>query len=90
MEVSISAGRACPTAVLVRSPAKLCTEGIDLPSNHCAALSDLADKLKCSTHSVTIRGPIVGCRAIQALADRWPALKNLSILGSARLGVESM
>ena len=79
------------TALLVRPQGQPHTPSSGLSRQHCAALSDFADKHECSTFYITLRGPFVGCRVLQSLTHTsWPQLKSLALVDSPLLGVESV
>ena len=79
------------SAVLIRPPQQLCTAANDLSTQHCVALSAFADKHRHTTQTITLRGPLAGCWAIQLLTlDTWPMLGSLTLVDSPRQGWDSM
>lgn len=47
---------------------------VDLPSRDCAALSSFADKRQHAEGKIGLRGPLVGCQAVQSLTYELPPL----------------
>ena len=76
------------TSVLVRSREKLPL--IDLPSQHCAAVSEFAERHRHTANSMRLRGPFVGFRVVQSLTlGSWPLLNRLQVVNAAQLEVDS-
>ena len=92
MEVSLCWGPCSKTnytsgstnAILIRSRQQLHTLCDNLPTQHCAALSQFADKNRHSLFTrMTLRGPCVGYHAVQSLvADTWPQLNVFHVSGT--------
>lgn len=82
MEISmLEAGLICGrTAVLIGSREKLRIPLIDLPSQHCAAVTDFADKHRHNARCLTLWGPLIGSRLVQSLTQNlWPQLRSLTV-----------
>ena len=74
------------TIMLVRPHRQLNKPLIDLPSQHCAAVSAFADKCRDCTPAIMLRGPCIGFRAVQSLTnDIWPAVGCLKVIEAPRL-----
>ena len=79
------------TALLIRSKGQSCAPSCDLPSQQYVVLSDFADKHRCSTFHIILRGPVVGCRVLQSLTHMsWPQLTSLALVDLQQLGAESI
>lgn len=57
------------TFVLIRSHQQVHDASGELPRQHCAALSKVADKYRATVRDISLRGPFVGCRAVQSLTQ---------------------
>ena len=72
MEIELLAGGCVSsrqTVMLFRSYHQLNAPLTDLPSQHCAALSDFAVKCRGTALVITLQGPCVGCGAVQSLTN---------------------
>ena len=79
------------TAVLIRPQEQLHITSCDLPSQHCAVLSDFVDKHTCDTFHIILRGLFVECMVLQLLTHvTWPQLKGFTLVQSPQLGLASM
>ena len=84
--------RASKTEVtLVRSQQQHNHSLIDLPSQHCVALSEFAAEQRHAATWMILRGQPVGCRAVQSLThDAWPLLTHLRVVNAPLLEEASM
>ena len=63
---------------------------VDLPSQHCVALSAFADKHRHVAKCMGLRGLILGCRVVKSLTQgSWPLLVSLELYNIPHLGIES-
>ena len=70
-------------AMLIRSRQQVQSPLGDLPSHHCAALSQFADRTRLTAICVILQGPLVGCRIIWSFVhDSWPKLLCIEIADS--------
>lgn len=77
MGISVYPGQA---AVLIRSREQLHIPLMDVSVQHCAALSDFADKHQQIARSMTLQGPAVSCTVAQTLThNSWPMLDSLEV-----------
>lgn len=82
---------ACYSAVMLRSHSADSLSVVDLPSQHCVALADLADKHRHATTFMHLQGPLMGCSAVQILTQgRWSVLERLRVCQAPQLGVDSV
>ena len=79
------------SAVLIRPLQRLHTAAIDLSTQHCVALLAFADKHRHTTKTLSLRGPLAGCRAIQVLTQNtWPMLGSVALVDSPQQGWDSV
>lgn len=92
MEISILGASHQATAVLIRSQQQQPhMPSCDLPSRHCAVLSDLCRKHRSSARELSLWGPYVGCRALQSLTHSSQSqLESTILVDSPQLGLQSM
>ena len=92
MEVQVTWGWGTKvTAVLVRPWRQKYAPLMNLSSQHCAALSGFADKYRNDADTMTLRGPLVTCTAVQSLTHgKWPSVTRLSVSSASQLGAESV
>ncbi|KAL3151024.1 hypothetical protein ABBQ38_012895 [Trebouxia sp. C0009 RCD-2024] len=91
MEISMSAGSHTLNAVLLRPCQQEHNPLIDIPSQHRAALSRLADRHRRSADYIRMEGPLMGCKAVQTLTRGWwSKLSSIMVAKSPQLTVESI
>ena len=95
MEIELMfVGGCVPTrqiVMLVRSHHQLNDPLIDLPSQHCAALSDFAVSRRRIALAIILQGPCAGCGAVQSLTNSIrPGLAHLKLIKAPQLEESSM
>ena len=76
-------------AVLIRSLQHSHMPLVDLPSQHCAALSAFADKHRRVATWMALQGPLLECRAVKSLTHAsWPLLRTMELYNIPHLGTK--